>query len=90
MFVSDAQLFVPSEIRWSPILAVRFSSSRRRKSLSRRLWRDARTLLPIAALVLTFALTVAMSQFATLLVPTGAPPSPIAESAPQTPLAMLH
>lgn len=84
MFVSDAHLFVPREIRWSRVLAVRFSALRRRKSLARRLKRDLRAALPVAALVFTFASTMVTAELATLLMPTGAPQSPSAEAVQQS------
>ncbi len=80
MFVSDAHLFVPREIRWTPIMALRFSAARRRKSLARRLKRDIRVVLPVFALVFTFAMTVMTAEFAKIVVPTGATQSPGAES----------
>jgi len=84
MFVSDAHLFVPREIRWSRVMAVRFSATRRRKSLARRLKRDLRVLLPVLTLAFTFATTVVTAELATILVPTGATQSPGAEAMQQT------
>jgi len=80
MFVSDAHLFVPREVRWKRILAIRWTGSRRRKSLMRRIRRDARMLLPIAALVFTFAMSVATAEIATIVVPTGAEQSPAVQA----------
>jgi len=77
MFVSDAHLFVPREIRWKPIMAIRFASARRRKSLKRRLMRDVRTSLPFAALLLTFALTIFTAQLATVIVPVTSDHGPV-------------
>ena len=70
MFVSDAHLFVPREILWKPILAIRFASARRRKRFMRRVMRDVRTSLPFAALIVTFAMTVFAAELATVIVPT--------------------
>lgn len=69
MFVSDAHLFVPREIRWTPIMAIRFATARRRKSLMRRLMRDVRMSLPLVALIFTFAMTIFTAQLATVMVP---------------------
>jgi len=69
MFVSDAHLFVPREIRWKPIMAIRFASARRRKRLMRRLMRDVRMSLPLVALLFTFAMTVFIAQLATVMIP---------------------
>ena len=77
MFVSDAHLFVPREIRWKPILAIRFASSRRRKRFVRRLMRDVRMSLPFVALIFTFAMTVFAAQLATVMVPTNAAHGPM-------------
>lgn len=88
MFVSDAHLFVPKQIRWSPILAIRASSARRRKSLMRRLKRDLRIVLPVAALAVTFALTVAVVEIAAMAGPTSAQQSPMT-ALQRTTLAML-
>ncbi|MDH4017392.1 MAG: hypothetical protein OEV20_08635 [Actinomycetota bacterium] len=84
MFVSDAHLFVPREIRWSRVLAVRFTSMRRRKPLMRRLMRDVRVLLPIAGLVFTFVATVLTAEIATLAVPTGSDQGPAAHAVQAT------
>lgn len=88
MFVSDAHLFVPRAIRWDPILAVRWSADRRRKRLMRRLMRDVRVTLPVLALVVTFAMTVVTAEFATLVVPTSATQSAMADAV-QSNFAML-
>jgi hypothetical protein len=80
MFVSDAHLYVPREIRWSRVLAVRFTAMRRRKPLARRLMRDVRAMLPVAGLVMTFAVTVATAEFTSIAVPTGAEQSPAVQS----------
>jgi hypothetical protein len=77
MFVSDAHLFVPREIRWKPILAIRFASARRRKRFMRRVMRDVRASLPFAALLFTFAMTVLVAQLATVIVPTNAAHGPM-------------
>lgn len=79
MFVSDAHLYVPREIRWSRVLAVRFTAMRRRKPLRRRFMRDLRKLLPIIGLALTFAATVATAELTTLAVPTGGDQGPAAQ-----------
>ncbi len=76
MFVSDAHLFVPREIRWTPIMALRYTASRKRKSLMRRLKRDIRMVLPALALACTFAVTLATTELAIIVVPTGAEQSP--------------
>lgn len=80
MFVSDAHLFVPREIRWKRVLAIRWTATRRRKSILRRIRRDARMLLPVAALVFTFAMSVVTAEFATIIVPTGAEQSPAVQA----------
>ena len=77
MFVSDAHLFVPREIRWTPIMAVRFATARRRKRFMRRLMRDVRMGLPVVALVATFLLTVFAAELATVMVPTGSEHGPV-------------
>ena len=77
MFVSDAHLFVPREIRWKPIMAIRFASARRRKRFMRRVMRDVRMGLPLAALILTFAMTIFAAQLATVIVPTSSSHGPM-------------
>jgi len=77
MFVSDAHLFVPREIRWKPIMAIRFAAARRRKGLKRRLMRDVRMSLPFLALLLTFALTVLSTQLATVIAPAASGHGPV-------------
>lgn len=78
MFVSDAHLFVPREIRWKPIMAIRWASSRRRKRLMRRVMRDVRVALPVVALVATFVVTIFVAELATVMVPTGSGHGPVA------------
>ena len=79
MFVSDAHLFVPREIRWKPIMAIRFTSARRRKRLTRRLMRDVRVSLPMVALAVTFVLSIFFAELATtVMAPTGPEHGPMA------------
>ena len=90
MFVSDAHLFVPREIRWNRVLAIRFSALRRRKSLRRRIMRDLRKVLPVLGLALTFAATLATTELVLLLVPSRFDHQGAMTQLVQTTLAMLQ
>ena len=76
MFASDAQVFVPRAMPWNSSTSIRFTPGRRRKRLGRRLMRDVRMVLPLMALVFTFAATVLAAEIVTLSTSPGAAQSP--------------